>query len=174
LFAIGSTFFAIATAPGMSATAGAGLPNLLCFIGSWFFTTAGWMQVVLARLALGVGWYSAAMRARSSARCAFWWLRFWCCRALRRIAASSVGAKYGRLHISVHKAHGRRALDQVRWTRDSWPGSRSRQSPSELLRRIDLSSWPLQSTRRTSLMSSSSGAVEKSRVGQNSARRGVT
>jgi len=44
----------------MSASAGAGLPNLLCFIGSWFFTTAGWMQLVLARPALGVGWYSAA------------------------------------------------------------------------------------------------------------------
>jgi hypothetical protein len=60
LFAIGSTFFALATLPGMSATLGAGLPNVLCFIGSWFFTTAGWMQLVLARPALGVGWYSAA------------------------------------------------------------------------------------------------------------------
>ncbi len=60
LFAIGSTFFAIATLPGMSAAAGAGLSNLLCFVGSWFFTTAGWMQLVLARPALGVGWYSAA------------------------------------------------------------------------------------------------------------------
>jgi hypothetical protein len=60
LFAIGSTFFAVATLPGMSATMGAGVPNLLCFIGSWFFTTAGWMQLVLARPALGVGWYSAA------------------------------------------------------------------------------------------------------------------
>ncbi len=60
LFAIGSTFFAIATAPGVSATAGAGVSNLLCFIGSWFFTTAGWMQLALARPKLGVGWYSAA------------------------------------------------------------------------------------------------------------------
>jgi len=34
--------------------------ELLCFIGSWFFTTAGWMQLVLARPALGVGCYSAA------------------------------------------------------------------------------------------------------------------
>lgn len=62
LFAIGSTLFAIATLPGMSATAGAGLCNLLCFIGSWFFTTAGWMQLVLARPSLGVGWYSAAIQ----------------------------------------------------------------------------------------------------------------
>jgi hypothetical protein len=60
LFAIGSTLFAIATVPGVSAVAGAGLCNLLCFIGSWFFTTAGWMQLILARPALKVGWYSAA------------------------------------------------------------------------------------------------------------------
>jgi hypothetical protein len=60
LFAIGSTLFALATVPGVSAAVGAGLPNLLCFIGSWFFTTAGWMQLVLARPALGIGWYSAA------------------------------------------------------------------------------------------------------------------
>jgi hypothetical protein len=60
LFAIGSTLFAVATIPGLPATAGAGLPNLLCFIGSWFFTTAGWMQLVLAQPRLGYGWYSAA------------------------------------------------------------------------------------------------------------------
>ncbi len=60
LFAIGSTLFAVATVPGMSATAGAGLSNVLCFVGSWFFTTAGWMQLVLARPAPGIGWYSAA------------------------------------------------------------------------------------------------------------------
>jgi hypothetical protein len=60
LFAIGSSLFAIATLPGMSATAGAGLTNLLCFIGSWFFTTAGWMQLVLSRPPLGIGWLSAA------------------------------------------------------------------------------------------------------------------
>lgn len=60
LFAIGSSLFAIATMPGVSATAGAGLANLLCFIGSWFFTTAGWMQMVLSGPALGIGWLSAA------------------------------------------------------------------------------------------------------------------
>jgi hypothetical protein len=63
LFAIGSTLFAIATVPGLSATAGAGLPNLLCFIGSWFFTAAGWMQLVLARPRLGLGWFSAATQS---------------------------------------------------------------------------------------------------------------
>jgi hypothetical protein len=60
LFVIGSTLFAIATIPGLSAIAGAGLTNLLCFIGSWFFTTAGWMQLVLSRPALRIGWLSAA------------------------------------------------------------------------------------------------------------------
>jgi hypothetical protein len=60
LFAIGSTLFAIATMPGLSAVAGAGLVNLLCFIGSWFFTTAGWMQLVLSGPALRIGWLSAA------------------------------------------------------------------------------------------------------------------
>ena len=60
LFAIGSTLFAIATMPGMSAVAGSGLTNLLCFVGSWFFTAAGWMQLVLSGPALRIGWLSAA------------------------------------------------------------------------------------------------------------------
>lgn len=62
LFAIGSLFFAVATMPGMSASAGAGLTNLLCFVGSWFFTTAGWMQLVLSGPALRIGWLSAAVQ----------------------------------------------------------------------------------------------------------------
>jgi hypothetical protein len=60
LFAIGSSLFAIATIPGLSAITGAGFANLLCFIGSWFFTTAGWMQLVLAGPTLRIGWVSAA------------------------------------------------------------------------------------------------------------------
>ena len=60
LFAIGSSLFAIATIPGLPAVAGAGLANLLCFVGSWFFTTAGWMQLVLAGPTKGLGWLSAA------------------------------------------------------------------------------------------------------------------
>jgi hypothetical protein len=60
LFAIGSSLFAIATIPGLSAVAGAGIANVLCFIGSWFFTTAGWMQLVLARPMQRIGWLSAA------------------------------------------------------------------------------------------------------------------
>jgi hypothetical protein len=49
LFVIGSACFAVATAPGFPALAGAGATNVLCFIGSWFFTTAGWTQLQLAR-----------------------------------------------------------------------------------------------------------------------------
>jgi hypothetical protein len=45
---------------GLSAVAGAGLANLLCFNGSWFFTTAGWMQLVLSGPAIWIGWLSAA------------------------------------------------------------------------------------------------------------------
>ena len=60
LFAVGSSLFAIATIPGLSAVAGAGLANLLCFVGSWFFTTAGWMQLVLSGPTKGIGWISAA------------------------------------------------------------------------------------------------------------------
>ena len=44
LFAVGSTFFALATGPGFPSVAGAGATNLLCFIGSWFFTAAALMQ----------------------------------------------------------------------------------------------------------------------------------
>lgn len=58
LFAIGSTFFAVATAPGFAEAAGAGASNALCFIGSWFFTTAAWMQLSLSDH--GIGWWSAA------------------------------------------------------------------------------------------------------------------
>ncbi|BBX03431.1 hypothetical protein MMOR_43670 [Mycolicibacterium moriokaense] len=60
MFAIGSSLFALATVPGMSAIAGAGIANLLCFIGSWFFSTAGWMQLVLSGPPMRIGWLSAA------------------------------------------------------------------------------------------------------------------
>ena len=48
LFAIGSSLFAIATVPGFLGSPGAGAANWLCFVGSWFFTTAGWMQLRLS------------------------------------------------------------------------------------------------------------------------------
>ncbi len=60
LFAIGSAFFALATLPGFAAHAGAGTANALTFVGSWFFTTAAWMQLVLSRSAPRIAWLSAA------------------------------------------------------------------------------------------------------------------
>lgn len=62
LFAVGSTFFAVATAPRFPILAGAGAANLLCFIGSWFFTTAGWMQLKLSGKTSMAGWYSSAVQ----------------------------------------------------------------------------------------------------------------
>lgn len=58
LFAAGSICFAVATVPGFAELAGTGAANVLCFIGSWFFTTAGWMQLRLS--GAGAGWWSSA------------------------------------------------------------------------------------------------------------------
>ncbi|MCF6386882.1 hypothetical protein L2K20_07845 [Mycobacterium sp. MBM] len=66
LFAIGSTFFAVATVPGFAAIIGSGAADALCFIGSWFFTTAAWMQLALCEAGRGsdrgLGWWSAAIQ----------------------------------------------------------------------------------------------------------------
>lgn len=47
-FMIGSALFALATTPGLSEAMGSSMSNLLCFIGAWFFTTAGLMQLFLS------------------------------------------------------------------------------------------------------------------------------
>lgn len=60
LFAVGSACFAAATAPGFSVAAGAAATNLLCFIGSWFFTTAAWMQLRLTGTGEDLQRHSAA------------------------------------------------------------------------------------------------------------------
>ncbi|BBX09415.1 hypothetical protein [Mycolicibacterium aichiense] len=62
LFAVGSACFAAATVPGFSAVAGAGAANWLCFVGSWFFTAAAWMQLVLATPPWKLEWLSAAIQ----------------------------------------------------------------------------------------------------------------
>jgi hypothetical protein len=62
LFAVGSGCFALATLPGFSAAAGAGAANWLCFVGSWFFTTAAGMQLVLATPSRKLEWLSAAIQ----------------------------------------------------------------------------------------------------------------
>jgi hypothetical protein len=60
LFAVGSVLFATATAPGFSTHAGVSASNALCFVGSWFFTSAAWIQLVRARPEGSIEWYSAA------------------------------------------------------------------------------------------------------------------
>ncbi|WP_173007892.1 hypothetical protein [Mycolicibacterium sp. P1-18] len=62
LFVVGSAFFAAATVPGVAAVAGAGAANALCFVGSWFFTSAAWIQLVLARPEGSVEWRCAAVQ----------------------------------------------------------------------------------------------------------------
>ena len=59
LFAVGSALFAAATAPRFAVEAGAGATNLLCFVGSWFFTTAAWMQERLSDRDSWLEWHSA-------------------------------------------------------------------------------------------------------------------
>lgn len=60
LFAIGSALFALATVPGFAPVAGAGAANALCFAGSFFFTSAAWLQLSGAKAASRVEWLSAA------------------------------------------------------------------------------------------------------------------
>lgn len=47
-FMIGSAFFALGSAPGLSEALGTAGSNLLFFIGAWFFTTAGLIQLFLS------------------------------------------------------------------------------------------------------------------------------
>ena len=47
-FMIGSAFFALASAPGLSELMGSSMSNVLCFVGAWFFTGAGLIQLFLS------------------------------------------------------------------------------------------------------------------------------
>ncbi|MCK0175020.1 hypothetical protein [Mycolicibacterium sp. F2034L] len=60
LFVIGSSLFAVATVPGFAHLAGAGAANALCFAGSFFFTSAAWIQLNRARSQTAMDWYCAA------------------------------------------------------------------------------------------------------------------
>ncbi len=62
LFIIGSTLFAMGTAPGFASTAGVGAANVSCFVGSWFFTSAAWIQLVRSGPEGSVEWLSAAVQ----------------------------------------------------------------------------------------------------------------
>lgn len=63
LFAIGSSLFAIATAPGFAMVGGAGAANLLCYVGSWFFASAALLQLVLSRPTRDRSWATPSIRA---------------------------------------------------------------------------------------------------------------
>ncbi|WP_396667468.1 hypothetical protein [Microbacterium sp. R86528] len=47
-FMIGSSLFALGSAPGLSTLMGTNLSNLSFFVGAWFFTAAGLMQLFLS------------------------------------------------------------------------------------------------------------------------------
>lgn len=48
LFMIGSALFALGSAPGLSEQMGSQLSNLFFFVGAWFFTSAGLIQLFLS------------------------------------------------------------------------------------------------------------------------------
>jgi hypothetical protein len=60
LFVAGSLCFAAGTAPGLAAVAGAGAANVACFVGSWWFTIAAWIQLVRSGPEGSAEWLSAA------------------------------------------------------------------------------------------------------------------
>lgn len=47
-FCIGSTFFALGAVPGLASLMGANATNVIFFVGSWFFTAAAFIQLLLA------------------------------------------------------------------------------------------------------------------------------
>jgi hypothetical protein len=63
LFMFGSSLFAIGTAPGFPTLCGADAANLLCFMGSWFFSSAGLIQLLLSGTAIRRTWEMSAARA---------------------------------------------------------------------------------------------------------------
>lgn len=64
LFTTGSFLFAVGTAPGFAMLGGAGATNLLCFIGSWFFSSAALVQLALSRpTTMTRSWAAPAHRA---------------------------------------------------------------------------------------------------------------
>jgi hypothetical protein len=63
LFMVGASLFAIGTAPGFATLCGADASNLLCFMGSWFFTSAALIQLLLSKPAIGRTWEIPSTRA---------------------------------------------------------------------------------------------------------------
>lgn len=63
LFMIGSAFFAVGTAPGFASVASATVTNALCFVGSWFFTSAAFIQLTQSRSPASRSWADPSARA---------------------------------------------------------------------------------------------------------------
>jgi hypothetical protein len=63
LFMVGASLFAIGTAPGFATLCGADASNLLCFAGSWFFTSAALIQLLLSKPAMSRTWEMPSARA---------------------------------------------------------------------------------------------------------------
>src|ERR1700689_286936 len=63
LFVIGSSLFAIGTVPGFATLCYADASNLLCFMGSWFFTSAALIQLLLSRPSMSRTWNMPSTRA---------------------------------------------------------------------------------------------------------------
>jgi hypothetical protein len=63
LFVIGSSLFAIGTVPGFAMRYYADATNLLCFMGSWFFTSAALIQLLLSRPSMSRSWAMPSARA---------------------------------------------------------------------------------------------------------------
>lgn len=76
-FAMGSTCFVLGATPGFASLAGEDIDGVTYFIGSLFFTTAAWLQVLLSTGAIGRGIRTRrAARWRAVARAphkAVWW-----------------------------------------------------------------------------------------------------
>ncbi|GJF10806.1 hypothetical protein NGTWS0302_06160 [Mycolicibacterium cyprinidarum] len=52
--------FAVATAPELGQIVGSTTANVLCFVGSWFFTSAAWIQLVRSGPEGSADWLAAA------------------------------------------------------------------------------------------------------------------
>jgi hypothetical protein len=63
LFVIGASLFAIGTVPGFATHCYPDATNLLCFMGSWFFTSAALIQLLLSRPSMSRTWVIPSTRA---------------------------------------------------------------------------------------------------------------
>jgi hypothetical protein len=63
LFVIGASLFAIGTVPGFATHCYPDATNLLCFMGSWFFTSAALIQLLLSRPSMSRTWVICSTRA---------------------------------------------------------------------------------------------------------------